>query len=159
MNEYFEYLTDLRDGGTMNMMWGPTMLQSRFDLSVKESREVFQKWCESLAESQPTRAAQRTTPSGGRVKSGPPRFSRTPNRRGFLKYFDFFLVLCSRAIDICADVCYNGDIQVNQSKGLHHGFYLERKQPYRNPRHRCGVFSGIVPMAGGLSRSAREGFN
>ena len=50
MKEYFEYLTDLRDGGTMNMMWGPTMLQSRFDLSVKESREVFSKWCESLKE-------------------------------------------------------------------------------------------------------------
>ena len=51
MNEYFVYLTDLRDGGSMNMMWGPTMLQSRFDLSVKESREVFQKWWESLAQS------------------------------------------------------------------------------------------------------------
>ena len=49
MKEYFEYLTDLRDGGSMNMMWGPTMLQSRFGLSVKESREVFQKWCDSLA--------------------------------------------------------------------------------------------------------------
>jgi hypothetical protein len=48
MQEYFEYLTDLRDGGTMNMMWGPTMLQSRFDLSVKESREVFSEWCKSL---------------------------------------------------------------------------------------------------------------
>ena len=24
MNEYFEYLTELRDGGTMNMMWAPT---------------------------------------------------------------------------------------------------------------------------------------
>ena len=48
MPEYFEYLPDLRDGGSMNMMWGPTMLQSRFDLSVKESREVFSKWCKSL---------------------------------------------------------------------------------------------------------------
>ena len=48
LNEYFEYLTNLRDGGTMNMMWGPTMLQSRFDLSVKESREVFSEWCKSL---------------------------------------------------------------------------------------------------------------
>jgi len=48
MNEYFEYLTNLRDGGSMNMMWAPTMLQANFDLSVKESREVFSKWCESL---------------------------------------------------------------------------------------------------------------
>ena len=48
MAEYFEYLTELRDGGTMNMMWAPTMLQADFDLSVKESREVFSKWCKSL---------------------------------------------------------------------------------------------------------------
>ena len=32
--KYFEYLTELRDGGTMNMMWAPTMLQADFDLSV-----------------------------------------------------------------------------------------------------------------------------
>jgi len=51
MNKYFEFLEDLRDSGIMNMMWGPTMLQARFDLSVKESREVFSKWCESLAQS------------------------------------------------------------------------------------------------------------
>ena len=48
MSEYFEYLTELRDGGTMNMIGAPTMLQADFDLSVKESREVFSKWCESL---------------------------------------------------------------------------------------------------------------
>ena len=46
--KYFEYLTELRDGGTMNMMWAPTMLQADFDFSVKESREVFSKWCKSL---------------------------------------------------------------------------------------------------------------
>ena len=101
----------------------------------------------------PRRSAHHTI--GGKGKIGPAAIFAYPQPAGVLKYFDFFLVLCSRAIDICADVCYNGDIQVNQSKGLHHGFYLERKQPYRNPRHRCGVFSGIVPMAGGLSRSAR----
>ena len=48
MEEYFEYLTELRDGGTMNIMWAPTILQADFYLSVKESREVFSKWCESL---------------------------------------------------------------------------------------------------------------
>ena len=52
MQEYFEYLTELRDGGTMNMMWAPTMLQADFDLSVKESREVFSKWCDSLTNEQ-----------------------------------------------------------------------------------------------------------
>jgi len=49
MSEYFEYLTELRDGGTMNMMWAPTMLQADFDLDKKEAREVFSKWCESLS--------------------------------------------------------------------------------------------------------------
>tara|TARA_B100000405_G_scaffold22885_1_gene16963 strand:+ start:1243 stop:1398 length:156 start_codon:yes stop_codon:yes gene_type:complete len=48
MEEYFEYLTELRDGGTMNMMWAPTMLQADFDLEKKEAREIFSKWCESL---------------------------------------------------------------------------------------------------------------
>ena len=48
MNEYFEYLTDLRDGGSVNMMWAPTMLQADFDLDKTEAREIFSKWCESL---------------------------------------------------------------------------------------------------------------
>ena len=90
MKEYFEYLTDLRDGGTMNMMGAPRELEYEFGLDRAEAREVFQKWCESLAESQPTRAAQRTTPSGGRVKSGPPRFSRTPQPAGVFEILWFF---------------------------------------------------------------------
>ena len=61
MQEYFEYLTDLRDSGTMNMMWAPTMLQADFDLDKKEAREIFSKWCESLAQSQPSQPARRTT--------------------------------------------------------------------------------------------------
>ena len=48
MQEYFEYLTDLRDGGTVNMMGAPTMLQADFDLEKKEAREIFSQWCESL---------------------------------------------------------------------------------------------------------------
>ena len=51
MQDYFEYLNDLRDSGTMNMMWAPTMLQADFDLEKKEAREIFSKWCESLKES------------------------------------------------------------------------------------------------------------
>ena len=35
MQEFFEYLTELRDGGTMNMMWAPTMLQADFDLDKR----------------------------------------------------------------------------------------------------------------------------
>ena len=52
MQEYFEYLTELRDGGTMNMMWAPTMLQADFDLDKKEAREIFSKWCDSLKNEQ-----------------------------------------------------------------------------------------------------------
>ena len=48
MKEYFEYLAELQAGGTMNMMWAPTMLQADFDLEKKEAREIFSKWCESL---------------------------------------------------------------------------------------------------------------
>ena len=69
MNEYFEYLTELRDGGTMNMMWAPTMLQADFDLSVKESREVFSKWCDSLKNEQRQARespCRRSNPEGGK---------------------------------------------------------------------------------------------
>ena len=48
MNEYFEYLTELRDSGTMNMMGAPRELQHEFGLDRVEAREVFSKWCESL---------------------------------------------------------------------------------------------------------------
>ena len=51
MSEYFEYLTDLRDGGTMNMMGAPRELEYAFGLDRAEAREVFSKWCESLRES------------------------------------------------------------------------------------------------------------
>lgn len=48
MKEYFEFLTDLRDGGTINMMGAPRELQHRFGLSRVEAREVFSEWCKSL---------------------------------------------------------------------------------------------------------------
>ena len=48
MNEYFEYLTELKDGGPINMMGAPRELQHEFGLDKKEAREVFSKWCESL---------------------------------------------------------------------------------------------------------------
>ena len=51
LQEYFEFLTDLRDGGTMNMMGAPRELQLNFGLNKADAREVFQKWCESLAQS------------------------------------------------------------------------------------------------------------
>ena len=69
MNEYFEYLTELRDGGTMNMMWAPTMLQADFDLDKKEAREIFSKWCASLKNEQcqaRESPCRRSNPEGGK---------------------------------------------------------------------------------------------
>ena len=43
MQEYFEYLEDLRDSGSMNMMGAPRELQYEFDLDRAEAREVFSK--------------------------------------------------------------------------------------------------------------------
>ena len=51
MQEYFEFLEDLRDSGSMNMMGAPRELQDEFGLDRAEAREVFSKWCESLRES------------------------------------------------------------------------------------------------------------
>ena len=48
MQEYFEFLIDLRDGGTINMAGAPRELQYEFGLSKVEAREVFNKWYESL---------------------------------------------------------------------------------------------------------------
>ena len=48
MQEYFKFLTDLRDGGTINMMGAPRELEYEFGLGRAEAREVFSKWCESL---------------------------------------------------------------------------------------------------------------
>ena len=50
MSEYFEFLEDLRDGGSMNMMGAPRELEYAFGLDRAEAREVFSKWCESLKE-------------------------------------------------------------------------------------------------------------
>ena len=52
MNDlYFEFLNDLREGGTMNMMGALRELQLYLGLNTADAREVFQKWCESLAQS------------------------------------------------------------------------------------------------------------
>ena len=52
MKEYFEYLTELRDGGTINMMGAPRELQYKFGLDKAEAREIFSKWCDSLKNEQ-----------------------------------------------------------------------------------------------------------
>jgi hypothetical protein len=50
MNEelIFEYLDDLQDGGSMNMMGAPRELQAEFGLDKIEAREIFELWRESL---------------------------------------------------------------------------------------------------------------
>jgi len=47
-DEYFEYLNDLREGGTINMMGAPRELQYEFGLDKTEARKVFQLWTETL---------------------------------------------------------------------------------------------------------------
>jgi|TARA_R110002051_G_scaffold5847_1_gene29316 hypothetical protein len=49
MNDlYFEFLNDLREGGTMNMMGAPRELQNEFGLNKVQAREIFQLWTETL---------------------------------------------------------------------------------------------------------------
>jgi hypothetical protein len=50
MNEelIFEYLDDLRESGTINMMGAPLELQAEFGLDKIEAREIFQLWTEKL---------------------------------------------------------------------------------------------------------------
>ena len=50
MNEelIFEYLDDLRESGTINMMGAPRELQAEFGLDKIEAREIFQLWAEKL---------------------------------------------------------------------------------------------------------------
>ena len=49
MNDlYFEFLNDLRESGTMNMMGAPRELQHEFGLDKTEARNVFQLWTETL---------------------------------------------------------------------------------------------------------------
>jgi hypothetical protein len=48
MKEYFEFLTELRDGGTMNMMGAPRELQYEFGLDKTEARKIFKLWTEQL---------------------------------------------------------------------------------------------------------------
>jgi hypothetical protein len=49
MNDlYFEFLNDLREGGTMNMMGAPRELQHEFGLNKVQAREIFGLWTETL---------------------------------------------------------------------------------------------------------------
>ena len=46
--EYFAYLELLRDSGVTNMFGAAPYLESAFDLSKSEAREVLSSWMESF---------------------------------------------------------------------------------------------------------------
>ena len=50
MNDlYFEFLDDLRESGTMNMMGAPRELQNEFGLDKIEAIKVFVLWTEQFS--------------------------------------------------------------------------------------------------------------
>lgn len=50
MNEYFEYLDELRASGKTNMFGARTYLASRFALDKKESAEVLSLWMKTYGD-------------------------------------------------------------------------------------------------------------
>jgi len=44
MQEYFEFLDSLRESGEINMFGAPSVLQSVFDLSKYEARDIVAEW-------------------------------------------------------------------------------------------------------------------
>lgn len=47
MNEYFEYLEQLRQSGVTNMFGAGPYLQREFGLTRHEARDIVLKWMES----------------------------------------------------------------------------------------------------------------
>ena len=43
--EYFVYLDELRESGTINMMGAPRELQYEFGIDKLEARNIFLLWC------------------------------------------------------------------------------------------------------------------
>ena len=43
--EYFVYLGELRESGTINMMGAPREMQYEFGIDKLEARNIFQLWC------------------------------------------------------------------------------------------------------------------
>jgi hypothetical protein len=43
--EYFVYLDELRESGTINMMGAPREMQCEFGIDKLEARNIFQLWC------------------------------------------------------------------------------------------------------------------
>ena len=47
MNEYFEYLDELREVGVTNMFGAASYLQEEFGLNKNEAKDILIKWIES----------------------------------------------------------------------------------------------------------------
>lgn len=46
--ELFEWLTDTRDSGRINMMLAPSEMEWRFDMTKSEARQTFSEWIKWL---------------------------------------------------------------------------------------------------------------
>jgi len=46
--ELFEWLTETRDSGRINMMLAPSEMEWRFNMTKSEARQTFSEWCEHL---------------------------------------------------------------------------------------------------------------
>ena len=47
--EYFVYLDELRESGTINMMGAPRELQYEFDIDKAEARKIFGLWTKQFS--------------------------------------------------------------------------------------------------------------
>lgn len=50
MEEYFEYLDQLRESGVTNMFGAGAYLKQEFDVSEREAREILVNWMETFSE-------------------------------------------------------------------------------------------------------------
>lgn len=48
LQEYFDFLDALREGGSINMFGAPSVLQQEFGLTKAEAFEIFTAWTEKF---------------------------------------------------------------------------------------------------------------
>jgi hypothetical protein len=48
LQEYFDFLDALREGGSINMFGAPSVLQQEFGLTKSEAFEIFTAWTEKF---------------------------------------------------------------------------------------------------------------
>ena len=49
MNEYYEYLDELRESGETNMNGAAVYLQGKFGLDRQEARKILQDWMDQFS--------------------------------------------------------------------------------------------------------------